>query len=99
MQVVRKAKSRATATGHTNRRIALRRMRYRTQQARMIVRAFRDVNDGDGDTRTAARILNRLLELSLYEQEIDARIADGDLDDAEAAAIKYLPVPQEEKKS
>lgn len=33
-----------------------------------------------------------------YGREIDARIAAGDLDDAEAAAIKYLPVPQEEKK-
>lgn len=98
MQLVKKSKSRASATGHTNRRIALRRMRYRTRQARMLSAAFRDVVDGDADTRKAARLLNRLLELCLYEQEVDARIADGDLDDAEKAAIRYLPVDRETAK-
>lgn len=98
MQVVKKTPSRANATGYTNRRIALRRMKFRVRQARMIATAFRDLHDGDSDTRQAARILNRLMELSLYEQEVDARIADGDLNSAEAVAIKYLPIGKEQAK-
>lgn len=93
--VTKKTKSRATATGHTNRRIALRRMQFRVREVRLLRAAFRDLNDGDGDNRKAASILNRLMELKVYEHEIDARIANGDLDDAEAAAIKYLPVDKE----